>query len=342
MATTIRDVAEAAGVSAMAVSKVLHGTGSTVRVSAETAANIKRVATELRYQPNRLARSFRQQKTYTIGLVFSHFGRIGEADGYFAALLNGAMSATFNSEYSLTICPKLAMSSESGQINDGRFDGLLWCKPDYSMESGESIRLSKIPIVMMHAPAGEGPEVPRFCCDNELGLRLAVSHLVGLGHRRIAFLSDHFNHTTAEGRVRTAAFRSAKLEHGLEDSDTDLLYWGQDCAEMEAFIAQPDRPTALIVFSELHAVYALRKAEQLGISVPGDLSVIGYDSTAFCETTRPRLTAISQPIERMMFDATTKLIEYIEAGKSGHESAIYPCGLDIRESTGRPKSQKAN
>jgi LacI family transcriptional regulator len=336
MSATIRDVAEAAGVSAMAVSKVLHGTGSTVRVSADTAANIRRVAAELRYQPNRLARSFRQQKTNTIGLVFSHFGRIGEADGYFAALLNGAMTATFQSEYSLTICPKLAMSSTNGQLNDGRFDGLLWCKPDYTKESAESIGLSKMPIVMMHAPAGEGPEVPRFCCDNELGLKLAVDHLVQLGHRSIGFLYDHFNHTTAEGRVRTAAFHAAKAEHGLPSSDEDLLFWSQECDELVDFLANPKRPTAIIVFSELHAVYVLRKAEQLGISVPGDLSVIGFDSTAFCESTRPRLTAISQPIEQMAYDATTKLISYIEAEQAGSKSFIYPCGLDVRESTGRP------
>ena len=341
MAPTIRDVAEAAGVSAMAVSKVLHGTGSTVRVSAQTAANIRRVAADLRYQPNRLARSFRQQKTNTIGLVFSHFGRIGEADGYFAALLNGAMTATFQSEYSLTICPKLAMSSTNGQLNDGRFDGLLWCKPDYTRESAESIGLSKMPIVMMHAPAGEGPEVPRFCCDNEQGLRLAVTHLVELGHRKITFLSDHFNHTTAEGRVRTAAFMSAMGEHGLTCREDELLYWSQECDEMAEFVSAPDRPTAMIMFSELHAVYALRKAEQLGISVPGDLSVIGYDSTAFCETTRPRLTAISQPIEQMAYDATTKLIAYIEAEKTESHFFIYPCGLDVRESTGHPIHREA-
>ena len=339
MATTIRDVAEAAGVSAMAVSKVLHGKGANVRVGADTAETIRRVASELRYQPNRLARSFRQQKTHTIGLVFSHFGRIGDLDGYFAAFLNGVMSATFQSEYGLTICPKLVKLSANGVINDGRFDGLLWCKPDYTVQSAESIQRSEIPIVMMHAPAGEGPNVPRFCCDNDLGLKLAVDHLVELGHTRIAFVMDAFNQSTAEGRARVAGYRNAMRAHQLETSEDDVLYWGFDQTGLEQLMADPARPTALIVFSERQAVTILREAESIGISIPEDLSVVGFDSTAFCDTTRPRLTAISQPIEQMAYDATNVLISNIESEQSNSNSFIYPCGLDIRESTARPTSR---
>ncbi len=337
MATTIRDVAEAAGVSAMAVSKVLHGKGANVRVGAETAETIRRVANELHYQPNRLARSFRQQKTHTIGLVFSHFGRIGELDGYFAAFLNGVMSATFQSEYGLTICPKLVKLSANGVINDGRFDGLLWCKPDYSVQSAESIERSEIPIVMMHAPANQGPNVPRFCCDNDLGLKLAVEHLVELGHKRIGFVMDEFNRSTAEGRARIAGYRTAVAESHLESFDGDVLFWDIDRSKLDQMMTKEQRPTALIVFSERQAVSILREAEALGISVPEDLSVVGFDSTAFCDTTRPRLTAISQPIEQMAYDATNVLISNIEGNPSPSRSFIYPCGLDIRESTARPR-----
>jgi len=306
MATTIRDVAEAAGVSAMAVSKVLHGKGANVRVGADTAETIRRVANELRYQPNRLARSFRQQKTNTIGLVFSHFGRIGELDGYFAAFLNGVMSATFQSEYGLTICPKLVKLSANGVINDGRFDGLLWCKPDYTVQSAESIQRSEIPIVMMHAPDGEGPRVPRFCCDNDLGLKLAVDQLVDLGHRRIAFVVDSLNQTTAEGRARISGFRSAMHAHALETTVEDVLHWQIDNPELTQLMDRSRRHTALIAFSERQAVTILKEAVSLGISVPEKLSVIGFDSTSFCDTIRPRLTAISQPIEQMAYDATKK------------------------------------
>jgi LacI family transcriptional regulator len=332
MATTIRDVAEAAGVSAMAVSKVLHGKGANVRVGAETAQTIRRVANELRYQPNRLARSFRQQKTHTIGLVFEHFGRIGELNGYMGQFLNGVMSATFQSEYCLTICPKLVKLSVNGVVNDGRFDGLLWCKPDYTLQSVESFERSEIPIVMMHAPDGDGPAVPRFCCDNELGLKLAVDHLVGLGHRRIAFVIDAFNQTTAEGRMRVAGFMAAMKAHGLEANSEDVLRWTIERPDLKAGMTH----SALITFSEKQAVHILEEAGKLGISVPGDLSIVGFDSTAYCDTVRPQLTAISQPIEQMAFDATNVLISYIEGEQIPSRSFIYPCGLDVRESTARP------
>jgi len=323
----------------MAVSKVLHDRGANVRVGAGTAETIRRVAHELRYQPNRLARSFRQQKTHTIGLVFSHLGRIGDLDGYMAALFNGVMSATFQSEYGLTICPSLVKSSDDGLINDGRFDGLLWCKPDYSVQTAESIRRSEIPIVMMHAPDGEAPDVPRFCCNNALGLQLAVDHLVELGHARIAFVMDTFNGSTAEGRVRIDSFKSAMSAHQLATTDEDILYWSYEHPDVERLVQRPNRHTAVIAFSERQAVTILVEAERLGLSIPGDLSVVGFDSTAFCETVRPRLTAISQPIEQMAFDAANALISYIEAEQYPSKLFTYPCGLDIRESTARPTSR---
>src|SRR3954464_7556221 len=96
--TTIRDVAEAAGVSAMAVSKVLHGTGRNVRVSDETSENIRRVAREMRYQANHLARSFRSQRTKMVGVVFQHFERLSEENPYYPQLLNGVMAALFPSD----------------------------------------------------------------------------------------------------------------------------------------------------------------------------------------------------------------------------------------------------
>jgi len=271
MAVTIRDVAVEAGVSAMAVSKVLHGKGTNVRVGAETAETIRRVAEQLNYQPNRLARSFRQQKTNNIGLIFEHIGRIGELDGYFGQFLNGVMSATFKSDYSLTICPHLVKLSENGVINDGRFDGLLWCKPDYSKQSEESIEKSEIPIVMMHAPAGEKPGVPRFCCNNAQGLRLAVDHLVDLGHKRIAFVVDPVNRPTAEGHARTDGFLDAMSAHGLKATEEDdVLLWEIEEPQLDKVADH----TALITFSEKQAVFILEKSRSFGISIPEDLSVV--------------------------------------------------------------------
>jgi LacI family transcriptional regulator len=234
---TIRDVAEAAGVSPMAVSKVLHGKGDTVRVSKDKAALIRQIAADLRYQPNHLARSFRSKRTYTVGMIFEHFQRVGDRTGYFSQLLNGVMSATFSNDYGLTICPKLIRDSASGHLFDGRFDGLLWCRPDVNDETLKAINNSPIPVVAMHVPPSIGLEVPSYCCDNLQALEIAVSHLRDLGHERIAFASDFENRTSVEGRARAEAFSAAMLSRKLPIDLGDLLVWDHEGADLPRYWA---------------------------------------------------------------------------------------------------------
>jgi LacI family transcriptional regulator len=336
MSTTIRDVAEAAGVSPMAVSKVLHGRGDTVRVSVDKAAIIRRVAAEMNYQPNHLARSLRSKRTQTVGMIFEHFQRVGDQTGYFSQLLNGVMSATFTKDYSLTICPQLIRQSVGGFVFDGRFDGLLWCRPDISDETRAAINHATIPIVTVHVPPDHGLKVPSFVCDNALGLRLAVEHLAGLGHQAIAFATDCENTYSGEYRQRLLAFGQAMAEHGLDVGPKDFIVWAHDGSGIPGYWAGPQRHTAIICFSESHAVSLLKKCEELGIRVPEQLSIVGFDSTSFCDSVSPRLTSISQPVEQMAFDAAQLLLSSIESGERSSEVFVYPCGFDIRESTSIP------
>lgn len=339
MKTTLRDVAEAAGVSAMAVSAVLHGTGRNVKVSLEKAETIRRVAREMRYQPNRLARSLRNQRTYTVGVVFQHFGRLDDENPYYPLLLNGLTSALFPAGYTLALCPRLLMRGDAGNIADGRFDGVLWARPDFTEESVETLRFASIPVVMMHAPPGSVPGLPTFCADNEEAYRTVVDHLAGLGHRRVGFVIDPIDEPTAEGRARADACRIACSEAGLH---CDKLVWTSDAPELAAYRSEAPH-TALVTFSDTMAGHLLTACKRFGIRVPHELSIVGFDSSTFCETTSPRLTSVYQPVERMVYEATTHLLHLIE-GDSGEGSAastrsfLYHCGLDIRESTARPPS----
>lgn len=337
MSTTLRDVAEAAGVSIMAVSKVLHGRGATVRVGAETAERIRRVAGELRYQPNHIARSLRSRQTQTVGVVLQHFDGISDQNPYYPHVFNGLIRALFPAGYTLAICPKLVQRSDEGVISDGRFDGILWCRPDFTEDSVQGLRHSRIPVVMMHAPPGSAPGVPTFCANNEGAMRQVVEHLAGLGHRRIGFVIDPVNAPTAEGRDRAAAFESAIAAAGLEG---DVLVWSYDSPELAAYRNGGGAHTALAAFSDFHGGQLLEACARFGIRVPEDLSVVGFDSSSYCELTQPRLTSVSQPVERIAFEATTHLISLIERGSAGDsgDSFIYDCGLDVRDSTARPSS----
>ena len=322
----------------MAVSAVLHGTGRNVKVSADTSENIRRVARELRYQPNHLARFLRNNRTNTIGVVFQHFERLSDENPYYPQLLNGIMSALFAVDYTLALCPKLVQHSQDGLISDGRFDGVLWCRPDFTEASLDGLRHSSTPVVMMHAPPGSAPGVPTFCADNEGALHLVVDHLLGLGHKRIAFVIDPVNEHTAEGRVRTAAFQLAMAQVGLP---ADVVVWDYEAKELEHYATKNRPHTALATFSDTLAGHLLARCARLGILVPHDLSIVGFDSSSFCDHTSPRLTSINQPVELLAREATNYLLALIDRRREGVPdtdvaASVYPCRLDVRDSTAPP------
>lgn len=324
----------------MAVSVVLNGAGRNVTVSPEKAERIRRAAQELRYQPNHLARSFRNRRTGQVAVVFQNFGRLNLQSPYRSEVLNGVMDALFPQEYTLSLCPKLMKEGDPGFISDGRFDGVLWCRPDFTEESVLAIQEATVPVVMMHAPPGSVLGVPTFCADNDGAMRRVVGHLVGLGHERIAYLIDPVSEHSVEGQARYEALQSAARKAGLPEPD--LIVLPEDHTVLARY-AKIDAPhTALVCFSDELAGFVLSSCRRLGVSVPGDISVVGFDSSPLCETTHPRLTSMRQPVERMAFEATNHLLSLIRDAEEGKPdtaavSTIYDCALDVRESTAAPR-----
>lgn len=322
----------------MAVSKVLHGAGSNVRVSEARAELIRKIAKEMHYQANDVARSLRSRKTMTIAVVFQHFTNFSDDNPYYPQLLNGVMSALFPAEYTLALCPKLIQNSLTPAIADGRFDGVLWARPDFTETSLEAFRDSNFPLVLMHAPPEFVDGIPTFCVDNKVGFQRAVDHLFELGHTNIAFLIDTINENTLEGRARSQAFAAAMDFHSLKpavvvhDMVEEMLVENR---------ASRDPYTAYIAYSDYYAGQLLRACAKLEISVPGELSVIGFDSSSYCDTLKPRLTSLRQPVQQMAFEATNHLLSLVKSGErrvaeSPAQSFILDCVLDVRESTARP------
>ena len=342
MRVTIRDVAERAGVSAMAVSAVLNGSGNRkVTVTAEKADRIRQAARDLRYQPNHVARSFRNNRTGQVAVVFQNFGHFRPHSSYRGDVMNGVMDALFPQGYTLALCPKLIEEGNPDVISDGRFDGVLWCRPDLTEVSTVALQETRVPVVMMHAPPGTVLGVPSFCADNEGAMRRVVSHLVSLGHERIAYVIDPVSEHSVEGVARAKALKGAARRAGIPEPDTIVLAGDHGVL---ARYAEPDAPhTALVCFSDELAGFVLQSCERLGVSVPRDVSVVGFDSSPLCETSRPRLTSVCQPVERMAFEATNHLLALVRAaeGPARSESAtstLYDCGLDVRESTAPPRT----
>jgi LacI family transcriptional regulator len=324
----------------MAVSAVLNGAGGRkITVTQEKADRIRKVALEMRYQPNRAASNFRRGRTDQIAVVFQNFGRFTMRSPYRGEVMNGVMEAIFPHGYTLSLCPKLMIGDNVGSVSDGRFDGVLWCRPDLSDVSAAALQASSVPVVMMHAPPGTVLGLSTFCADNDGAMRRIVDHLVSLGHERLAYLIDPVSEHSVEGLARAEALKTSARRAGLPEPEVIVL--ASDHSILARY-SKPDRPhTALVCFSDELASFVLASCESLGVKVPHHVSVTGFDSSPICETTRPRLTSVNQPVERMAFEATTHLLSLIRGAEDGvtpstATSTMYDCTLDVRESTGPP------
>ena len=338
MRSTLRDVAQAAGVSVMSACAVLTGGGRNVKVSEDKAKLIREKAAELQYEPNLMGRGLRTRKTDTIGVVFQHLTSFGEEPYYYQQLLDGIMAALFPHGYTLALSPMLIQGDGPVQVSNGRFDGILWCCPDLVETSLELTRSLRMPIVMVHAPQNVAVGLPTFAAENERAMDSIVNHLVELGHERIGFVVKPHVARTVEGKARMAGFLKAAESLPVK---ADVLVWEYDVEELSEYASEVPPHTALAAYNDVHAGHILSRAAELGIRVPRDLSVVGFDSSSFCERTQPRLTSVHQPIERIAREATECLLRLIIAGKENipdlqQYSTVYDCRLDIRESTAAP------
>jgi LacI family transcriptional regulator len=335
MRATLRDVARAAGVSVMSACAVLTGGGGNVKVSEIRANLIREKAKELNYEPNLQARGLRTSRTDTIGVVLQHLTSFGEEPYYYQQLLDGIMTALFPQGYTLALSPMLVQGEGNVRISNGRFDGILWCCQDFIETSIETTKSLRMPVVMVHAPKEFSFGAPNFAADNEGAMETIVNHLVGLGHERIGFVVKPHVARSGEGKVRMSAFLDAAQRHRVLG---EILLWEYDAEELAAYTSDAAPHTALAAYNDVHAGHILSRAKELGIRVPDDLSVVGFDSSNFCERTQPRLTSVHQPIERIAHEATECLLRLINAGRDSisevrHGSTLYDCQLDIRDST---------
>jgi DNA-binding LacI/PurR family transcriptional regulator len=335
MSVTMRDVAARAGVTPTVVSRVLHNKATAIRVSEATAERVRQAAVDLGYRVNIMARSFRERQTMMIGVLHGiGFERplFNNGSRYFAALMDGIVEGAFAHNYSVTLCPTLLGQTPEDAMSDGRFDGLVWYSTLPSEENQRMLQQCSLPMVLIHTRAAVyGNRYPSVICDNEQGIGLAVDHLLELGHRKIAFTYNKSVPFT-ESVVRADAFRTRLEAHGFAVRESDFI----DEQDLASYLEQGPRHTAILAHNEGLAAELLELARQCSIHVPHDLSVIGFDSTSFCDEQTPKLTSVHQPLAEMGKGAIDLLVQTISAPKSPPEERIYPCRLDLRRSTAPP------
>ncbi|RYG35474.1 LacI family transcriptional regulator [bacterium] len=333
---TQKHVAEKAGVTQSVVSHVMHGRECTIRVSEATAERVRSVARNLGYQPNVSARNLKRQRTGMIGVLHGDgFPLMKLYDSrYFAALMDGIIDGAFASGYTVGICPQLFSQTPEDAMADGRFDGLVWYSTFPSESNVERLKNCSVPIAIVHSHAAEfDNRFPTAICDNAGGIRLALEHLAELGHRKVGFAYDG-EYLFSEWRLRRDAFLQIAPTLGIKPSLIDVR---GDRSGLSKYLTLPVTQTAVIGHDEVLAAEVSNGLQAKGYAVPDHVSIVGFDSTHFCDLQSPKLTSISQPISSLGYRAVQMLAEVIDGQSPTPLETILPCGLDVRASTSSVK-----
>ncbi|MBT2517626.1 LacI family DNA-binding transcriptional regulator [Streptomyces sp. ISL-90] len=341
----IRDVAAAAGVSVTTVSHVLNDTPHT-RTSDETKARVREAAAELGYQPNRLARGLRTQASGMVGLLTEeiattpHAGRIilGAQE---EASKRSLTLAIINSR--LNIDPEVEVAQVQAFI-DRQADGIIYATVFHD-EVVPPEELHGLPAVLIGARDRHG-EVPSVMPDERGGAASVVDLLVRQGHRRIAFAASSVDVPATRGRLR--GYRDGMLAAGLDPDEFIVEAVSEASGGYKATMGLLDhgrdpatRPTAVFCYNDRMAMGAYRAAAELGLQVPADVSIVGFDDQdPIAESLFPALTTVALPHYEMGAWAVRTVASLIEGrdevGLLGAHPVLLDCPIVERASVAPP------
>ena len=331
--TTIADVAERAGVSVATVSKVLNNRWG---VAPDTYTRVRHVIEEMGYSASLGASSLRSTRTNVIAVL------VTEIEPFSAELLKGVSQGIHSSDYELLIYVGGRHRSDPGwerqyvsRLSGTLADGMIIVTP-------ASDEISAAAPVVAVDPHDGLRRIPCITSDNYSGAKAATAHLVELGHRRIAFLAGR--HGLESSILRERGFRDAMAEGGVPVDETLVQlggYRAEDSVMPAHDLLEPhDRPTAVFAANDQSALEIVHVAVELGLDVPGDLSVVGFDNIPESALSAPPLTTVAQPIQQMGIRAVETLIAMI-GGAEPPPRVTLPTEFVLRQSTAPPSSNSS-
>ena len=331
---TIHDVAKRAGVAPITVSRVINNSGY---ASEETRRRVESAVAELGYVPSGPARSLRLKRTNSIALVLTDI-----TNPFFTTVARGVEDVASEAGYTVTYCntdeDELKEQKNIDLLLQQQVDGILLVPALSRTDTVNFIQGYNIPVVVLDRRMPEA-DADIVRCDSEDGAYQLVSYLLELGHRRIAILTGPDGTSTADDRL--AGYRRAMLNAGLEVMGDDVFRgsFTQDSGYEMArqAMALETRPTAIFAANNFIAIGALKALQSLDLSVPEDVSLVGFDDLPEALVMFPFLTVAAQPAYQMAKEATGLLLARIvgEAPEL-HQEIILPTELIIRHSAGRP------
>ena len=332
---TLKEIAKAAGVSTATVSNVINGKEN--HVSEETVSHIREIIQQLGYIPNEAARSLAQRKTRVVALIQQ--GTPGEnilTNPYNAVYIGALTSCLSKKGY----YPMIRVTDDYKSIEqDIRGWNVAGCL--FSGSFGVNLKhlqfLKTVPVVFADCYL-EFPDVNVVALDDEAGGRLAGDYLTDMGHRRIAFIASSLKYSEVD-QHRLSGFRESLARHGLSMPDA-FIYpdsnLDQHMDRLANLMADPGtRPTAFFCCADITAAILIKRFSQLGLRVPQDVSILGFDNLPLASYCTPCLTTISQDIPAKAEAVTDMLIRHIEDSQQPPERVLLGVRIVERESVAR-------
>lgn len=312
--TTIRMVAQACGCSVSTVSKAINGAED---VNRETAARIRRVASELGYMPNAAARALKTSRSYCFGVLFRDNAETGLAHDFFSGLLNGFKRRAEELGYDIFFISDRLGRRKLRYAEHARYrncDGVFIANESYEKPMVLELTDCGIPAVTIDYDCGTCASVQS---DNEQGVRDLVRHIYEMGHRRIAFIHGEDTPVTA---VRTYGFRKICRELELNIPDAYVIpavYCDPPSCEAATrrLLALDAPPTCIMYPDDTAYIGGRNEVYRQGLRIPEDVSAAGYDGIDLSQILRPRLTTLKQNADLMGHSAADELARAVEEGK---------------------------
>lgn len=330
--STIIDVAKLAGVSIKTVSRVVN---KEPNVREETRTKVQTAITHLEYRPSPSARSLASKRSFLIGLLYDN-----PSANYVINVQKGVLASCRAHGYDVLIHPCDYLSPNLAEdvttlIRKSRVDGIILTPPLSDMsEILDTLNNLSVPFARI-APSDHKDKAPYVYCTDRKAAFQMTEHLISLGHTKIGFITGHPDHSaSAERRL---GFEDALYKHKIKlpDSFIQQGYFdhqsGMSCGY--SILKGAERPTAIFASNDDMAAGVMHTANRMGISIPDELSVAGFDDSPVSTQLWPPLTTIKQPVENMTELACNLLIESLKNTPQMTNNRLFDCELILRNST---------
>lgn len=327
---TIADVALEAGVSVATVSRVINQKDN---VSLETMRRVEEAIEKLSYEPNILARNFRKSESRVILILAPNI-----TNPYYGQILTGIGFSARRLGYSFMICTTGGEDEQERDFLDmlakKRADGAIMLAT--GMNRGDIEHYAKKFPIVQCSEYYPDTSVAHVAVDNYRSAYQVVEYLLSLGHRRIATISSVNDYPST--RQRLAGYRDALLAADIQPDDALVRYGSFDysfssgLAATQSLLQQNERPTAIFCVSDMLALGAINGARNMGLEVPRDVSVVGFDDVAHATMFRPHITTMAQPCYEIGQRATELLYRLMRSEPCPCQGVMLECQLIVRDS----------